>query len=472
MITYQDLLKVLNDHPGDEREKMNFTLSVIQDYERSELYQNALLADEYDKQRNRTIVQYKKVLYTLSGDTVPDNFSANYKMCSNFYDFFALQENQYLFGNGITWGESSTEKKLGPKFSTELQTLGKNALIHAVSYGFWNLDHLESFSALEFCPLYDEENGSLMSGVRKWRIDKTKPLRATLYEPDGYTEYIWKGTKGEILQEKRPYILHYSHTDVDGTEIYDGENYPSFPIIPMWCDKRKQAPIVGLRENIDAYDLIKSGFANDLDDASQIYWILKDAGSMDDVDLTEFRDRLKRLHVASISDNVQAEQHTTEVPYNAREALLTRLRDDMFEQAMAFDPKKLASGGSVVTAAIKAAYSPLDGKTDEFEYCVDDFLDSLLKLIGIDDTPTFTRSIIVNESDQIQTLMSAAEYLPEDYLTKKVLTILGDGDQAESILKEMQESEMERMQYQQTQFNNNQQESQSQESNTENPDEE
>lgn len=425
---------------------MEFTRSIIEEHKRSELYKNAVLAKEYDRRRNRTIVNYQKLLYTMSGRTVPDNYSANFKMCSNFFDLIVTQEYQYLLGNGVDWQEDSTADKLGEEFDTELQKLGKESLVEGVAFGFWNLDHLEDFGVSEFAPLYDEENGALMAGVRFWQIDKTKPLRATLYELDGYTEYIWDDRGARVLKPKRAYVVHTTTSEVDGTEIFDFENYPTFPIIPLWGSQKKQSEIVGLQENIDAYDLVKSGFANDLDDASQIYWILKNAGGMDETDVVEFLNKMKRVHAANLDDGVEAQPNTIEVPYNAREALLTRLRDDLFEQAMAFDSKKIASGGSVVTAAIKAAYQPLDSKTDEFELCVRDFLKNLCAVAGIEnENPTFTRSMLINQQEQVQTVLTAGQYLPQEYITRKILTILGDGDQADDIQAQIDAMNLQRM---------------------------
>lgn len=442
MYTYQDLQKVADD----DKRKMEFTRSIIEEHKRSELYENAVLAKEYDRRRNRTIVNYIKVLHTASGRTVPDNYSANHKEVSNFFHIFVMQENQFLLGNGVTWQNDGTADRLGKDFDRQLQEAGKKALVEGESFGFWNYDHLDVFGISEFCPLYDEENGALMAGVRFWQIDTTKPLRATLYELDGYTDYIWDDKGARELKPKRPYILHVQSTEADGTEIYDYENYPSFPIVPLWASEKKQSEIVGMQQDIDAYDLIKSGFANDLDDAAQIYWILKNAGGMDETDIAEFLNRLHRTHAANLDDGVEADEHTTQVPYEAREALLTRLRDDLFEHAQALDVQKIASGGSVVTAAIRAAYAPLNTKTDEFEYCIRDFLDGILTLAGIqDENPTFTRDMIINESEQIQTLITSAQYLSGEYVTRKIVTILGDGDQADDILQEQDRENLERM---------------------------
>lgn len=438
MRTYNDLV--------EEREKdlTGFIQRCINEHQSSELYLMAVVANEYARQQNTTIMQYQKLLYTMSGKVVPDNYSANYKLCSNFFDRFITQQVQYLLGNGVSWGDIGTGEKLGSDFDEKLQKAGKESLIGSVSFGFWNFDHVEVFNVREFVPLYDEENGALRAGIRFWQIDPKKPLRVTLYEEDGYTEFRKKGSVWEVLQEKRPYVVTYQGTDADGLEIFDGRNYPSFPIVPLFGNSYKQSELVGLQEEIDAYDLIKSGFANDLDDASQIYWIIQNAGGMDDVDLAKFVDRIKTVHAATVEDDgAQAEAHTLEVPYNARESLLERLRKDLYEDYMALDVANIA-GGAATATQIKAAYEPMNNKADEFEFQVRKFVDSILELAGIDDQYSFTRSTIINSTEEISTVLSAAQYLTEDYVTTKILTILGDGDKAEDMLKQMDADELDR----------------------------
>lgn len=450
MYTYQDLEKILES--GSEDDKMTFARSVIAKHENSEDFKFAKIANEYFKHRNVTIREYQKLLYTVTGKAVPDNYSANFKMASKFFYRFVTQENQYLLGNGATWENTATKGKLGTKkypFDTQLQIAGRSALIEKVAFCFWNLDHMEVFKFTEFAPLYDERTGALRAGVRFWQIDDDKPLRATLYEEDGYTEYIWNSrvidqNSGKVLQEKTPYVINTVSTEADGIEIIDGENYPTFPIVPLYANSSEQSELVGLREQIDCYDLIKSGFANTVDEASLIYWTLNNAGGMDDVDLAQFVERIKSLHAAAMEDGVTAEAHSIEAPYQSREALLDRLRSDMYEDAMALDTKALASGGSVVTAVIKAAYEPLDDKCDEYEYQITQCVNSILILAGIDDNATFTRSKIINTAEDINVILSAANYLPDEYVTKKVLALLGDSDQTDDILSKMDENELER----------------------------
>lgn len=448
MLTYQDLLTV----PDDDKARMEFVRAVISEHQSSELYKMAQIADEYDRHRNRTIVEYQKLLYDVTGNTVPDNWSANFKMASKFFNRFITQENQYLLGNGVTFGKEETKGKLGgDEFDTVIQDAGKKALWGGVSFGFFNKDHVEVFTVLEYAPMMDEEDGSMKAGVRFWQIDPTKPLRATLYELDGYTDYIWNKRQdtgkyeGAVLHAKRPYIVKVRTSQADGDEIYDGENYPTFPIIPLWGNPHHQSELVGLREQIDCYDLIKSGYANNVDEGSLIYWTLQNAGGMDDVDLAQFIEKMKTLHAATTDNAVSAEPHQLEAPYASREALLLKLRSDLYDDAMALDVKAI-EGGAVTATQIKAAYEPLNAKTDQFEYCVRDFLKRLLAVAGIEDTPTFTRSIIVNNQEEMQLVVMAAQFLPSDYITRKLLELLGDGDKADDILEQMAADELARAQ--------------------------
>ena len=437
MRTFQDLLKA----GENETERMNFVKSSINDYKNSELYKIAKLADEYDRKQNRTIVQYQKLLYDATGRAMPDNVSANYKITSGFFNRFTTQQVQFLLGNGVTWENDSTAELLGEDFDKELQVAAKASLGAGVSFGFFNFDHLEVFTALEYEPLYDEENGALRAGIRFWQVNSTKPLRATLYEEDGYTDYMWENGEGQILHEKQKYIVTLLMTDADGTEIYDGQNYPTFPFVPLWANPHKQSELVGLREQIDAYDLIKSGFCNTIDEASFIYWTINNAGGMDEIDLAEFVSRMKTIHAANTEDTGStATANSLEAPHEGREALLDRLAKDMYADYMALNIDEIKGGANTATQ-IRAAYEPMNNKADQFEYCVLDFLKEILAIAGIEDKPTFTRSYLINTQEEIQTVLLSAEYLDEEYVTRKILTLLGDADKTEEILDRIAEKE-------------------------------
>lgn len=449
MKTYNDLILV----PDSDKERIDFVKQVIAEHKASEDYQNAVTGDLYYKKRNATIERYQKLITNIYGEKVVDKWSPNHKTKRHFFRYFTTQQTQFLLGNGVTWGKADTDNKLSTKrykFDKQLQKAGKKALVQGTAFGFFNYDHVEVFGLTEFAPLYDEENGALMAGVRFWQIAANKPLRATLYEIDGYTDIMWEWrdesgvthSEGKILHEKRPYILKYKVSEVDGVQIYDGANYPSFPFVPFYANDDKQSEIVGIQEEIDAYDLIKNGYLNDLDTA-QLYWLLKGAGGSDDVDLVKFLERLHTTHTASLDDDQSAEAVTVNIPYEAREKILDRLEKDLYKDYMALNIDEI-KGGAVTATQIEAAYEPLNSKADDWEFCVNDFIQGILELAGIDDEPSFTRSKLVNVNESVGTVLEAAQALDGDYVTEKVLTLLGDGDRAEEIIQRMDAEELTR----------------------------
>lgn len=418
MKTYQDFLEVAEK---SDRERMEFVLSAINNHKDSDLYKQAVIAKEYDAHRNVTIANFQKLLYTLNGKVIPDNYSPNYKLRSNFFANFITQETQYLLGNGVTLKKEENKAKLGAGFDTRLQDAAHDALVGGASYGFWNLDHLEVFDVTEFVPLLDEENGALRSGIRFWQVCTSKPLRATLFEPDGFTQYIRRsGEEMMILEPKRGYVAVEATSEIDGTELLAYQNYPGFPIIPMYGNRAKQSELVGQREAIDCYDLIKSGFANTVDDASVIYWTISNAGGMDEIDMARFKESMRRIGVGLVDDDgAKAEAHTLTIPVEAREALLSRISDDLYRDFQMLDVTKL-QGGQKTATEINAAYQPMDNKVDQFEYCVIDFLQALFKIVGIEDDPSFTRSKVTNQLEQTQMVLLAANYLDDETILNKL----------------------------------------------------
>ena len=448
MKTFEDLLEVVEN----EEKLKQFLLSALSEYKNSSLYKEAVTAYEYYRRRNTTIISYQKMLYKLTGEKVPDVWSANFKLRNGFYPKIVKQEVSHLLGNGIEFNDRSTKARLGgAKLDKTVMRLAKAALWGGVSFGFYNLDHIDPFTALEFVPLFGEEDGALHAGIRFWQVDDKKPLRLTLFEQDGYTEYIRRtgkhdkneSKKLEVLKEKQPYTIRVEKNALGETKIIDGQNYPSFPVVPFWGNEEHQSDFVGLQETIDCYDLMKSGLANDIDDAAMIYWLIQNSGGMDDVDLAKFVERMRTIKAAYVDeDGSTADAHTVDVPFQSREYILNKLREDLFNDAMALDTDKITAG-NITETAIEAAYENLSMKCDDFENCVTDFLDGILALAGVpDESPTYKRSKIMNMAENTQMVLMAAQYLDDETILKHLPFL--NPDEIADVQKRVIREEMER----------------------------
>ena len=428
MYTYQDFINEKSVQVGLQ--------NAISTHLYSDTYKIAVSADKYDRQLNETILNYIRMIFTMTGTPVEDFTASNNKLTSNFFHRLNTQRCTYLLGNGVSFTKrvekdvneigaevtvDITKQEMGSRFDSDLKRLAYKSLIHGVSFGFWNVDRLHVFPVTEFVPLWDEENGSLRAGIRFWQIDKNKPMILVLYEEDGYTKYRsdTKNSGYALVQEKRPYKLQVSVTEADGEEVIGEENYGSLPIIPMWGSSLHQSTLIGMKEKIDSFDLIRSGFANDLSDCAQIYWILENCGGMSDADLAKFRDRLKINHIAvADTDNSKATPYTQDIPYLARKEYLDMIRAGIYEDFGGLDVHTVAAGAT--NDHIDAAYQPMDEEADDFEYQVIEFIGQLLTLVGIDDDPIFKRNRISNEKERTEMILSASEYLDDRTILSKL----------------------------------------------------
>lgn len=444
MKTYQDLLAA----GESEQERIKFILACINDHKSSGAYKLAVDAQLYYNGENPTINRYEKLLYDFQGRAHVDLFSANHKIASRFFGFSVDQESSYLLGNGVTFGKNTTKKKLGADFDLRCLDAARYALVGGVSFGLWNLDRVQVFKLTEFVPLYDEEDGALKAGVRFWQVDKDKPLRATLYELDGYTDYYQPKNKSmELRTPKRPYKQIVRSSAVYGEQIFDGENYPGFPIVPLKNGENALSELVGKRNTVDALDLCTSNMVNNVDEGNLIYWVLTNCGGMDDLDDAKFIERLRTTHVAhadGTDGSGGAEPHSVEAPFEGTSAAIDMLTKKLYTDFQCFDASAVSAGNQTATA-IKASYVPLDLKTDKFEACVTEFILGILKLAGIDDQPTYNRNQIINKSEETQTVLLGAQYYDDEYITKKLLTINGDIDQYDEMMKSKDAEDMVRL---------------------------
>lgn len=443
MKTYQDWLKVADK---DENTRMQFIRQLITEHKASAKYKQAKDGEAYYAGQNVTIKRYQNFIYNKFGQAVPDLISANHKMATRFFYRSVMQANTVLLGNGITWDNGEGAKALGLDFDRRVMKAGRLAQVEGESFGFFNNGKVEIYGFTEYAPLYDEEDGFLKAGARFWQIDSNKPLRVTMMELDGYTEYQYDEDHpdGFVKQEKRPYITVKYVTEELGEEIGEYKNYPTFPVVPCWANEFKRSELLPIRSTIDAFDLISCKFANNVSDAALIYWTITNSGGMDDAGISEFLDKMRKLHAANLDADQNVQANSVDVPHESMETILDRLEKQLYKDSMALDVDQIASG-AVTATQIEAAYEPLNEKLDGYEAEITDFIMRLLAVAGVQDRPTYTRSIMVNQTETINAVMNSALVLDEDYMTEKIMTVLGDKDKVQDVLDKRAETNINRM---------------------------
>ena len=77
MLTFQDFLRA--------RDRPAFLMRLVSEHRASPLVRQAEIADLYDRRQNKTILEYVRRLYTLSGLPREDFTASNNRLCSNFF---------------------------------------------------------------------------------------------------------------------------------------------------------------------------------------------------------------------------------------------------------------------------------------------------------------------------------------------------------------------------------------------------
>lgn len=410
-ITYQDW------QSAPDRDKL--LLSAIDRYKASRDFGRALEAGDYFRGCNtavarKTVLRARKIeTRDVSGRkrvrTGTEDVVGN-RIGSGFLFRFITQQNQFLLANGCILKDAETKACLGADFDHQLASLGERALIHGVSWGFWNVDHLEVLEAARdarsgFFALLDEMTDEPMVGVQFWQISGDKPLYIRLFELDGVT--VLRMEKGALVpvMPKRPYIMTM-RSDALGDELLSMENYARLPIIPLFANTERQSELTpAIKAKIDAYDNILSDFADNLDRANDVYWVLNNFGGTTD-DIAQMLEEIQRIKaVANLSDgsgsSSTAEPHTIEVPYAARKTALDVLERALYQDYMALNIDAL-TGGSLTNVAIRTATANLNLKADRYEWQVFRFVQQLLSLLGITtEEIRFQRQCIANESETV-----------------------------------------------------------------------
>lgn len=409
-ITWQDYLST------QDREVL--LLEAIRRYKASPGFHRALEANCYFRGENpqvarKTILRARKIegVDTAGRHRVragTEDVVGN-RIASAFLFRFVTQQNQFLLSEGVSLPED-VKSRLGGDFDHQLERLGECALLHGCAWGFWNADHIEIIEAAKnaysgFFPLLDEMTGEMKLGVQFWQLAADRPMYVRIFDEEGVLILQEDGKGLRIAVQKEPYRRTLCEDALERCITIDG-GYGRIPLIPLKANTDGSSELTpAIKAKIDAYDAILSDFADNLERANDVYWVLNNfGGTMDEVaELLEQINRVKA--VANLSDGsgngATAEPRTIEVPYAARRAALDLLERALYQDYMALDMDAL-TGGSLTNVAIRAAAANLNLKADRYEWEVRQFVISLLELIG---HPTqdvrFNRQCIANESEVV-----------------------------------------------------------------------
>ena len=442
MITWQDYEKAEN--------KVKWLQGALRTYRNSDEYKKALQEEAYMAGRNTAIMEFCRVIYNMAGMPETDFTATNTRIRNRLIHRLVTDRCSYSLGNGISFAEKRkeirdgqsvttdpTKEMLGDDFDQRVYQTAYWALGNGTAYLYVHIGHEQDqweytlFRKSEFLALYDERTGALRGGVRFWSIDWGKrPITAVLYTEEGYTRYETPEGKYslsalELAEDLKPYMETVKTSEAFGEEVIGTDAPAMLPIFPLYSGENRASALDNLKPLVDAYDMVLSGFANDIQDCAQVYWLISGAMGMTEKDKRQLLDRLILQHMAVVDgENSAITPYTQEIPYNARNECLKQLRNQMYENFGGFDVHTVEAGAT--NDHIEAAYWPMDEEADAFEYQIIVFIRQILDMMGIDDTPLFQRNRVSNQKEQTEMVMLAANYMDDQTILEKLPFITVD----------------------------------------------
>lgn len=443
MITWNDFEKA--------EDKTKWVRNAIISYRNSKEYRKAVEEEEYMAGRNVAILETQRVIYSMAGIPENDFTKANTKIRNRLIHRLVTDRCSYSLGNGISFaGKTKQTQKDGSILTVDAtkEALGDDFDQMVYQWAYWAQGNGASylyvhpgfdsegmeynlFKKTEFLALYDERTGALRGGIRFWCLDWGKrPINAILYTEKGYIRYETPQGKNSIatlqqVTEMQPYVETVQVSEAYGEEIAGANDLTMLPIFPLYSGENRESALDNLKPLIDAYDMVLSGFANDIQDCAQVYWLISGAFGMDTTDCRKLLDRLILQHVAVVDgENSSITPYTQEIPYQARTEALKQIRNQMYENFGGFDVHTVEAGAT--NDHIEAAYWPMDEEADAFEYQIIKAVRMILDMLGIADTPLFQRNRVSNQKEQTEMVMMAADRLDQQTILEKLPFITVD----------------------------------------------
>lgn len=354
--------------------------------------------------------------------------NADNRIPHNFHGLLVNQKASYLFTYPplFNLGGSAANKQIAdilgdgfPKFCKDLCVKASNSARAWLHY--WKDDNRKFCYGIvdseQIIPVYSSNlNRELIALLRTYRdIDFSTGKEITIWEYwDSQYCYAYSRKSNTISDVGlSPYEIFPAlpENSEDSGESKRSNVYAhGLGRVPFICFANNNVgdnDLKPVKQLIDAYDVVYSGFMNDLEDIQEVIFVLSNYGG---ADLKEFISDLKEYKAIKVDKDETAasggvETITINIPIEAREKFLEITRKAIFElgQGVDPDPQKF---GNTSGEALKYLYSLLELKSGlmetEFRLGFGELVRVICDYLGVECkqiTQTWTRNNIRSDSE-------------------------------------------------------------------------
>ncbi len=349
---------------------------LIRRYQRThrKIVRDSQRAERYYRKKNDIL----KIGARHAGSENPMH-SADNRIPGNFYNILVNQKASYLFTSPPIFdtGNADLNKAVADCLGDDFAKACKNLCINASNcitawLHYWVNENGEFRYAVidskQCIPIWTNDLEKELSGFLRM-YDQTNE--------DGKVyniyEYWDKTTCCSFCKENRSvldtlqFYSTYELTDnFDGSAAYT-HDFGEVPFIPFFNNAEGGNDLEDIKELIDTYDKVYSGYLNDIEDIQEVIFVLS---GYEGESLAEFLHKLKKYKTIKIDGDDTGkgglDTLTVDIPVEAREKMLAMTRKAIFEQGMGIDPDPQNFGNSS-GVALSYLYSLLELKAGLME---------------------------------------------------------------------------------------------------------
>ena len=335
-------------------------------------------------------------LKRYGGGFVENRYVANNRIGYGIYKDIVSQKTNSLLDETPTVSGIELDKKFIKQFGYAMKTGGQRAAGQGVSYIYQDyLGNLTVFQSENCIPYFDEMTGDLISLIRFWDIPTNYETSyqnnryqsyytiIETYTKEGLTVYSTRG-KFHVEKPLTPYKFKRTADLFDNTITGESMNLPITIFRNNSDYKSDMTPSV--RAKIDIIDTVNSGFANNIEDFSDLFWVIKNASGMDSTAFEDYVANINRSKKIIVGDGDDVDTKQIEIPTEARTKFVDLMKKELVFETGIIDTQAIAAGGDIRNIGIKLMTLKLRQRISDFEWeayrAATDIINKRLQYIG------------------------------------------------------------------------------------------
>lgn len=418
------------------------------------------VAEQYYLKKNDILNKYSRREEFSNPLRTADN-----RIASNFYSLLVNQKASYMFTAPPLFdvGNKKTNKEiveiLGDKYAKVCKDLCINASNAAVAWLHCWIDENNIFQysvidSKQIIPVWDSSiEKNLKAVLRVYDMSEEDGTIYNVYEFwDCEKCYVYRKKNRDSYDELKEYSF-FRITSVSLPDSYDESNvyehaFKEVPFIPFFNNCSITNDLDAVKDLIDCYDKVYSGFINDLEDIQEVIFILSGYSG---TNMDEFLEKIKKYKTIKTDPTNSGQSGLTtltiDIPVEARNIMLSMTRKSIFEQGQGIDPDPQNFGNSS-GVALSYLYSLLELKAGlmetEFKLSFGRLIRLICQRLGKEAktiVQTWTRTSVSNDAELSDIAQKSIGVISQKTIVKNHPWV----EDPERELKEIQKEEKEKM---------------------------